>query len=69
MNRASDRETRLVALEEQMHEVLRHLEEFTEGQKEIRRDINQMRELQGHMSRAILKLNRELSAQREKYPI
>jgi septation ring formation regulator EzrA len=69
MNRASDHETRLVALEEQMLEVLRHLEELTEGQKEIRRDINQMRELQVHMSRAILKFNREISAQRERYPL
>lgn len=45
MNRTSDRETRLVALEAQMREVLRHLGELTEGQKEIRQDMHQMREL------------------------
>lgn len=69
MNRASDREARLVALEERVHELLQRIEVVSGRQDATAQDVTQMRELQAHMARSILKLNRELGAQREKYPL
>lgn len=62
MNRASDRETRLVTLEEQVRDILQQLDGFSEA-------INQLRESRDLMTRALLKLSRELGAQRKRYPL
>jgi N-formylglutamate amidohydrolase len=62
MNRASDRETRLVALERQVHEILQSLENMAA-------DIHQLRESRDLIVDTLLKFNRELGAQREKYPL
>jgi septation ring formation regulator EzrA len=69
MNRASDRETRLVAVEERLHEVLQHLENLTVQQQDMARKVDQLQETQAYVARSILKLNREIGAQREKYPV
>ena len=62
MNRASGREVRLVAMEEQIRGILQQLDEFSAA-------INQLRESRDLTTRALLKLSRELGAQREKYPL
>lgn len=69
MDRASDRETRLVALEEQMREVLEHLRTLTAGQREIAQESALSRQSRDLVIGAVLKLNRELGAQRERYPL
>ncbi len=69
MDRASDRETRLVALEEQMREVLEHLRMLAAGQREIAQETAQLRQSRDLVIGSVLKLNRELGAQREKYPL
>lgn len=69
MNRASDREARLVALEERVHELLQRIEVVSARQDATAQDVAQIRELQAHAAQSILKLNRELGAQREKYPV
>jgi len=69
MNRASDREARLVVLEERMHELLQRIEVVSARQDATAQDVTQIRELQAHVARSILKLNRELGTQREKYPV
>jgi septation ring formation regulator EzrA len=69
MNRASDRETRLAALEGQVHDILRHLEVILARQDDTAKELARMRDIQAHTARSTLKLNRELSAQREKYPL
>lgn len=69
MNRASDRETRLVAVEERLYEVLQHLESLTVQQQDITRKVDQLQKTQAYLARSVLKLNRELGAQREKYPL
>jgi hypothetical protein len=62
MNRSSNRETRLVALEERMRSVEETLEVLTANA----RRLNERQDL---LTSAILKLNRELGAQRAKYPL
>ena len=62
MNRTSDRETRLAALEEQTRET-------REMQAVILERLDRIDDLQIRMASILLKLNRELGAQREKYPL
>jgi len=62
VNRTSDRETRLAALEEQTRET-------REMQAVILERLDRIDDLQIRMASILLKLNRELGAQREKYPL
>lgn len=62
MNRTSDRETRLVVLEEQIREI-------REAQAEVFARLDRIDDLQIRMASILLKINRELGAQREKYPL
>jgi Tfp pilus assembly protein PilO len=62
MNRASDRDTRLAALEAQMKDVLERQEIFAANLERINGSL-------AHVARMVLKLNRELGAQRQKYPV
>ncbi len=62
MNRSSDRETRIVVLEEQIREV-------REIQEDISTKIDRINERLDLLTSAVLKLNRELGAQRTRYPI
>lgn len=69
MNRTSDREARVVALEEKVHEVQQNLEIISARQDDLAKAMIQMREAQGLIVGAIRKLSRELGAQRERYPL
>ncbi len=69
MNRASDRETRIVALEGRVHEIFQRLEDLTTGHERMSQDVKQLQRAQGLMVGAIRRLSRELGAQREKYPL
>ena len=51
-----------MAIEEQIRGILQQLDEFSAA-------INQLRESRDLTTRALLKLSRELGAQREKYPL
>jgi hypothetical protein len=62
MNRTSDREARLVALGGQIR-VIR------EAQEVLATRVDRIDDLQIRMASILLKLNRELGAQREKYPL
>jgi hypothetical protein len=62
MNRTSDRETRLAALEARIQEI-------AERQELLFADMARMGRTQASIARSVLKLNRELGAQREKYPL
>ena len=62
MNRTSDRETRLVALETRIQEV-------ADRQDILAARMDRVDELQIRMASILLKLNRELGAQRERYPL
>ena len=69
MNRPSDREARLVALEEKVHEVQQNLEVVSARQDDLAKVMIQIRDAQGLIVGAIRRLSRELGAQREKYPL
>lgn len=69
MNRASDREARLVVIEERVHEVMQRLEELMADQERTAQAVTQLRASRDLTTDAILKLSRELGAQREKYPL
>lgn len=69
MNRTSDREARLVALEEKVHEVQQNLEVVSARQDDLAKVMIQIRDAQGFIVGAILKFSRELGAQRERYPL
>ena len=69
MNRASDRETHLVALEERVHEIMQRLEEVMAGQERTAQVVTQLRASRDLVTNAVLKLSRELGAQRERYPL
>jgi hypothetical protein len=62
MNRTSDRETRLVALETRIQEI-------ADRQDILAARMDRVDELQIRMASILLKLNRELGAQRERYPL
>jgi hypothetical protein len=62
MNRTSDRETRLVALETRIQAI-------ADRQDILAARMDRVDELQIRMASILLKLNRELSAQRERYPL
>ena len=62
MNRTSDRDARLVVLEEQIREI-------RERQEVLVTRVDRIDDLQIRMASILLKLNRELGAQREKYPL
>lgn len=62
MNRSSDREMRLTVLEAQIRDV-------AERQKTIAARADRMEERLDLLTSVVLKLNRELGAQRTKYPL
>ncbi len=62
MNRASDRDVRLAALEAQMKEVLERQEIFAANLERINGSL-------AHVARMVRKLSQELGAQRERYPL
>ena len=62
MNRTSDRDARLVVLEEQIREI-------RERQEVLVTRVDRIDDLQIRMASILLKLNCELGAQREKYPL
>lgn len=65
MNRLSDREMRIVAIEAQVREI-RNLSERIDV---VAAEVARMREAQILTVAAIQKLSRELGAQRERYPL
>lgn len=69
MNRTSDREARVVALEEKVHDIFQRLEELTTDHERMRQDIAQVQEAQRLMVKSIRRFSQELGAQREKYPL
>lgn len=59
MNRTSDRDTRIVALEEELRDV-------KDMHERLSARVDRIEELQAHMARALLKVVRELEARRER---
>ena len=69
MNRFSGRDIRMAALEAQARETVERLDVMADQQAALMADMAHVKRMQDRVIQAVLKLSRELGAQRERYPL